>query len=231
MQKLFSRGGPALMLGAAFLALASCDNASLPGFLQAKPASTDAGDETVTRGATAERDVEAPEVFEAREAGLWDGRPSLGGVWVAHPDVTEPERVIIRNDSNGQFVIGALFKRERETPGPRLQVSSDAAAAIGMLAGAPTNLHVVALRRQEVAAAPALAATETAETGGAALADAGEIESQTLDPVASTAAAAIAAAPATIPAPAAASPAQPAPPPTVSRPYCTSTVPEKKKAA
>ena len=41
-----------------------------------------------------ERDVEAPGVFQVTEAGLWDGRPSLGGVWVAHPDVTEPERVI-----------------------------------------------------------------------------------------------------------------------------------------
>ena len=45
----------------------------------------------------------------------------------------EPERVIIRNQQNGQFVIGALFRRERETPGPRLQVSSDAAAALEML--------------------------------------------------------------------------------------------------
>ena len=37
--------------------------------------------------------VEAPDVFQVAEAGLWDGRPSLGGIWVAHPDVTQPERV------------------------------------------------------------------------------------------------------------------------------------------
>ncbi|HBM40562.1 MAG TPA: SPOR domain-containing protein, partial [Sulfitobacter sp.] len=64
-----------------------------------------------------ERDVEAPEVFSVSDQGLWDGRPSLGGVWVAHPDVTDPERVIIRNEANGKFVIGALFRRERDLPG------------------------------------------------------------------------------------------------------------------
>jgi len=98
-----------------------------------------------------ERDVEAPDVFGVTENGLWDGRPSLGGVWVAHPDVTDPERVIIRNENNGKFVIGALFRRERENPGPSLQVSSDAAEELGMLAGAPSRLNVVALRREEVA--------------------------------------------------------------------------------
>lgn len=101
-----------------------------------------------------ERDVEAPEVFQVTEQGLWDGRPSLGGVWVAYPDVAEPERVIIRNQETGAFVIGALFRRERENPGPALQVSSDAAAALDMLAGAPATLNVTALRR-EAAAVPA----------------------------------------------------------------------------
>ena len=101
-------------------------------------------------GELIERDVEAPEVFEATEAGLWDGRPSLGGVWVAHPDVTDPERVLIRNASNDKFVVGALFRRERDIPGPRLQISSDAADALSMLAGAPTQLEVVALRKESV---------------------------------------------------------------------------------
>ena len=97
-----------------------------------------------------ERDVEAPDVFSVTDKGLWDGRPSLGGVWVAHPDVTDPERVIIRNEANGKFVIGALFRRERDLPGPKLQISSDAAAALNILAGAPAPLNVTALRREEV---------------------------------------------------------------------------------
>lgn len=122
-----------------------------------------------------ERDVEAPDVFQTNEKGLWDGRPSLGGVWVAHPDVIDPERVIIRNLSNGKFVIGALFRRERENPGPALQVSSDAAAALEMLAGAPVDLQVVALRREEVA-----------EPTNAAVVDfdaPSDVATSTLDPV------------------------------------------------
>lgn len=99
-----------------------------------------------------ERDVEAPEVFQVTEKAMWDGRPSLGGVWVAHPNSKQPERVIIRNKTNGKFVIGALFKRERDNPGPKLQLSSDAANALGVLAGAPTTLNVTVLRRETITA-------------------------------------------------------------------------------
>lgn len=97
-----------------------------------------------------ERDVESPEIFQVTEKALWDGRPSLGGVWVAHPDSDQPERVIIRNKTNNKFVIGALFKRERDNPGPKLQLSSEAASALGVLAGAPTTLNVTVLRRETV---------------------------------------------------------------------------------
>ncbi len=64
-------------------------------------------------------------------------------------DTKDPERVIMRNPANGKFVIGALFRRERENPGPALQISSDAAAALGILAGAPAKISVTALRREE----------------------------------------------------------------------------------
>jgi len=95
-------------------------------------------------------DVERPDILAITDDGLWDGRPSLGGVWVAYPDVTDPERVVIRNTDGGQEVIGALFRRERLNPGPRLQVSSDAAEALGLLPGSPTRLEVVVLRREQV---------------------------------------------------------------------------------
>ena len=111
-----------------------------------------------------ERDVESPEVFQVTEKALWDGRPSLGGVWVAHPDSEQPERVIIRNKTNGKFVIGALFKRERDNPGPRLQLSSDAASALGVLAGAPTTLNVTVLRRETVNVNEGKGAPATPET-------------------------------------------------------------------
>ena len=207
------RGGSALAL---CLALAACDE---NGEFALGGAPDGENGTEVTRAATStqlvERDVEAPDVFQVTEAGLWDGRPSLGGVWVAHPDVAEPERVIIRNRENGKFVIGALFRRERENPGPALQVSSDAAQALGLLAGAPAELNVTALRREEVnepaAAAAAETGTATDETG--TLAAAPEIEATTLDPIASAAAAidaadaATASASSPAPAPAAAAPA------------------------
>lgn len=119
------------------------------GLFSKKP---EAGSRVVKDGSIklVERDVEAPEVFQVTEKALWDGRPSLGGVWVAHPDSDQPERVIIRNKTNGKFVIGALFRRERDNPGPRLQLSSDAASALGVLAGAPTTLNVTVLRRETV---------------------------------------------------------------------------------
>ncbi|MCA0939430.1 SPOR domain-containing protein [Salipiger pacificus] len=211
----------------ATLALGACSESQMPGFLQSKGGSAD-GTEVSRGAATVERDIEAPEVFQTTEAGLWDGRPSLGGVWVAHPDVSEPERVIIRNEKTGQFVIGALFRRERMSPGPRLQVSSDAAAAIGMLAGEPVNLNVVALRREEGLAEPE-EGTGPAGVEAATLSDAPAVEASTLDPVTVSAAAAIEAAPAApAPAPAAtpaaakpAAPAKPAPTQasSLSRPY------------
>lgn len=198
------------------------------------------------------QDVERPDIFSASEMALWDGRPSLGGIWVAHPDVKEPERAILINVSTGQRTAGALFRRERENPGPRIQMSSDAAAALNILAGQPTEVSVVVVRQEEIeieeappviseevvgeeteaaevetsddglgdeaAAGAAVAATAaTAERkpnfldrlfgkrrtktpdaeplaaeGTASSASAPEVETQTLDPVTTTAAAAIA---------------------------------------
>ncbi|MCW3783529.1 SPOR domain-containing protein [Defluviimonas salinarum] len=132
---------------ATMLALAGCQNTG-----QNSGAGPSSG--VIGKAAAVERDVESPEVFNLTGDGLWDGRPSLGGVWVAHSTVTDPERVMIRNTANGKSVVGALFRRERENPGPSLQVSSDAADALGMLAGQPAKLSVVALRTKEVPVAP-----------------------------------------------------------------------------
>ncbi len=139
-----------LIVGASLIMLTACGETGPLAFLQRQNASQP--DTFPSAPAQlVEQDVESPDVFQAIEMGLWDGRPSLGGTWVAHPDVTEPERVIIRNTTNGQSVIGALFRREVENPGPRVQVSSDAAVALGMLAGQPAALSVTALRREQVA--------------------------------------------------------------------------------
>lgn len=149
------------LLLAGSITLSACETTGVGGFFDSFKAGGASGEASTPAASTStklvERDVEAPEVFQVTDTGLWDGRPSLGGVWVAHSDVTDPERVIIRNTSNGKFVIGALFKREVTSPGPGIQVSSDAAEALGMLAGSPTELNVTALRREEVATAPTVA--------------------------------------------------------------------------
>ena len=178
-------GYGSLLPMAAVLLLTGCaEGVGAFDFLKTQP--SDESQEVSARTTTTklvERDVEAPDVFQLTESGLWDGRPSLGGVWVAHPDVTEPERVIIRNTANSKFVIGALFKRERQTPGPSIQVSSDAAETLGMLAGSPSQLNVTALRREE---APT---QEPVDAPAEDLASASLVETQALDPVAGAAAA------------------------------------------
>ncbi|KUJ79281.1 SPOR domain-containing protein [Ruegeria profundi] len=152
----------------ALAVLTACDE--LPSI---EEASADATDEDTQTDGTIELfpefsdrsgdTIEAPDVFNVAEAGLWDGRPSLGGIWVAHPDVTQPERVVIKNTTNNKSVNGALFRRERNLPGPALQLSSAAAEELGILAGAPTKIEVVALRRKPVEEVPEPEETEVAE--------------------------------------------------------------------
>ena len=164
------------------LALGACVNGGNPFAGEGSAgAKTQTGVATSKSTKLVDRDVEAPEIYQTTDEALWDGRPSLGGVWVASPDTKDPERVIIRNEANGKFVIGALFRRELDNPGPKLQISSDTAAALGILAGQPTKLAVTALRREEAAVTtdatrPILDSSETVET-------------QSLDPIAGAAAA------------------------------------------
>ena len=113
----------------------------------------------------------------------------MGGAWVAHPDVDVPERALIRNTETGQTIVGALFRRERDNPGPLLQISSDVASELGILPGAPTELYVVALRRPDVE----IEEPEEAALGdNPVLADLDtpvNVETTSLDPIAGAAAA------------------------------------------
>jgi rare lipoprotein A len=215
---------------AAALALAGCEPGANP--LAGPPKDGAAAAEVKPQKSTrlVDRDVEAPQVYQVSAEALWDGRPSLGGVWVASADVKDPERVIMRNPANGKFVIGALFRRERDNPGPPLQISSDAAEALGLLAGQPGQISVTALRREEAPEeTPATPVLDTAETlpATAGAVDAGGVETKPLDapvePAAKTkpkdkkkavetaAVAGAALDAAASPAPAAAAPASPAP--------------------
>ncbi|KPQ13983.1 MAG: hypothetical protein HLUCCO18_16330 [Rhodobacteraceae bacterium HLUCCO18] len=175
-------GGRSLVLLVLALGVAACSDTGEFTFGSRDAAA--AGPAPIGATRQVERDVEAPEVFDVTDEGLWDGRPSLGGVWVAHPDATDPERVIIRNTETGRFVIGALFRRERENPGPPLQISSDAAAALDILAGAPATVQVIALRREE--APDAEAPDADAPVADAGLADAGAPAAESDSPAPST---------------------------------------------
>ena len=124
---------------AAALALGAC--APLQGGGADEPG---AGPADAAPEATGAPEALAPEVFDIAAAGLWDGRPALGGVWVAHPDVDAPERVRIR--AGDAVTDGALFRRERESAGPPFQLSSAAATELGIPPGTPRELHVTALR-------------------------------------------------------------------------------------
>lgn len=140
----------AVLFSTAILGLAACDEGLNLG------GESDTGSNalapTVNLGASgsATRDVERPDIFTTTDEALWDGRPSLGGIWVAHPDVTTPERAIVTNNTTNQRIAAALFRRERTSPGPTIQLSSDAAVALNILAGAPTEVTIIAVRPEEV---------------------------------------------------------------------------------
>ena len=102
-------------------------------------------------------DMLAPEAFSITDTALWDGRPTFGGVWIAYPNIETPERVRITNPENDKSVIGALYKRESGFPGPQIELSADAAAALGVIAGVPSDLRVVAMRRVDVEVDPTIA--------------------------------------------------------------------------
>lgn len=147
-----------VLLGLVALALSACQPGTSQTDISTQPLDQAAtGDDAApvtpaTSVKLVDRDVEAPDDFQTTDKALWDGRPSLGGVWVAATNVTDPMRVIMRNAANGKFVIGALFRREADNPGPNLQISSDAADALGLIAGEPATITVTALRREEVPA-------------------------------------------------------------------------------
>ena len=135
----------------ATLLVSGCDN--LPPQFQPRSVDANADGPNLAGGTSLsfeERDIEAPEVFNVTDTAVWDGRPSFGGVWAAYPGNTQPERVVITNSKNGKSVVGALFKSEKENPGPKIKLSSDAASELGVVAGEPTELTIVAIRKQPV---------------------------------------------------------------------------------
>ena len=89
---------------------------------------------------------EKPEILDISAAVIWDGDQTLGGNWISHPDVETPERVLIKNISNGKSIVGAIFQQTKKTnPGSAI-ISSDAAKALNIVQNKQTKVQVTAVR-------------------------------------------------------------------------------------
>ena len=92
---------------------------------------------------------EKPEILDISAAVIWDGKQTLGGNWISHPDVASPERVLIKNISNGKSIVGAVFQQTKRMKTGSALISSDAAKALGIAQNEKTKVQIVAVRVPE----------------------------------------------------------------------------------
>ena len=139
-------------LGVGILSVAGCADFSIPSMLATTPLALNEGVEKTPAKAPREArakiaDKPAPKVFEITEVAIWDGKPSLGDVWVAVPDAIQPERVQIRNEETGHSIRGAMFVRhDPPKPDAPIKLSRGAAIALGLTPNQPAMLTVTAIR-------------------------------------------------------------------------------------
>ena len=125
-----------------------------------------------------ENDVEAPEVFNAEGLAFWDGQSSLGGVWVSHPGIEQPTRVIIKDKYNRKSVIGAIFNRSGNPEEKRMLLSSEAAESLGIATNENRIVSVTALRAlKTVNSVKKKSEKQVANTDPAALESVGSVDS------------------------------------------------------
>ena len=92
---------------------------------------------------------EKPEILDISASVIWDGGQTLGGNWVSHPDVDSPERVLIKNISNGKSIVGAIFQQTKKMKSGSAIISSDAAKALDVTQNEQTKVQIVAVRVPE----------------------------------------------------------------------------------
>lgn len=131
----------------ALLAIAACEPVVES---QQAPAPSQTPTATTTQAAAVEVATPRPDLYSVRALAAWDGRPSLGGAWIAHPDVTSAERASITEVATGRTITAALFRRDPSIPGPPFQLSADAAQQLGIQPGVSVELDVVAVRMTTV---------------------------------------------------------------------------------
>ncbi|MFT6773176.1 MAG: hypothetical protein ACJA1L_000884, partial [Paracoccaceae bacterium] len=82
------------------------------------------------RGATPDRAV-----FFAEAATLWDGLPSMGGAWIAHPAADPGLMVEALNLETGRSLRAPALRLAERAGHPPIQLSAEAALALGMSPG------------------------------------------------------------------------------------------------
>ena len=92
---------------------------------------------------------EKPEILDISAAVIWDGKQTLGGNWISHSGVDSPERVLIKNISNGKSVVGAIFQQTKKMETGSALISSDAAKALDIAQNEQTKVQIVAVRVPE----------------------------------------------------------------------------------
>ena len=92
---------------------------------------------------------EKPEILDISASVIWDGDQTLGGNWISHPDTTNPERVLIKNISNGKSIVGAVFQQTKKMKTGSALISSDAAKALDIAQNEKTKVQIVAVRAPE----------------------------------------------------------------------------------
>ena len=95
-----------------------------------------------------------PEILDISTSVNWDGDQTLGGNWISHPDVASPERVLIKNISNGKSIVGAIFQQTKKMNSGSALISSDAAKALSIAQNEKTKVQIVAVRELEVSDPP-----------------------------------------------------------------------------
>ena len=92
---------------------------------------------------------EKPEILDLSASVIWDGEQTLGGNWISHQDVDSPERVLIKNISNGKSIVGAIFQQTKKMKTGPAVISSDAAKALNIAQNDQTKVQIIAVRAAE----------------------------------------------------------------------------------
>ena len=92
---------------------------------------------------------EKPEILDLSASVIWDGEQTLGGNWISHPDADSPERVLIKNISNGKSIVGAIFQQTKKMKTGPAVISSDAAKALNIAQNDQTKVQIIAVRAAE----------------------------------------------------------------------------------